>query len=270
MTGTIRTGIGGWTFEPWRGAFYPADLARAKQQHFATRHLGTIEINGTFYRTQKPETFAKWRDIAPDGFVYSVKALQYSVARKKLAEGEDSIRRFLTSGLSELGNKLGPILWQFRETRQFDPDDIAEFLALLPARIDGVAVRHVLEARHPSFACPEFVALARHHGVAIVVADHERFPQIADLTADFVYARLMRTQEEITTGYATDDLEGWAKIAKGWAGGVQPKGLNYVTKRTAAKQPRDSFVYFISGAKVRNPAAAMALADLISPPGAKA
>ncbi len=261
MPGKIRIGIGGWTYEPWRGSFYPPDLPKAREQQFATSQLATIEVNGTFYRTQKPATFAKWRDLAPDGFVYSIKALQYCVARKKLAEGEDSIRAFLNSGLSELGDKLGPILWQFRETRHFDPDDIAAFLAMLPSRIDGVPVRHVLEVRHESFACPQFVDLARRHNIGIVVADHDRFPQIADLTADFVYARLMRSQENVATGYGAHALDHWSRIAASWARGAKPRDLAYAGGPAPGHKSRDVFIYFISGTKVRNPAAAIALAD---------
>ena len=263
MSGAIRTGIGGWTYEPWRGTFYPADLPKAKEADYAVGHLGTIEINGTFYRTQTPAIFAKWRDAAPKGFVYAVKALQYCVAKKKLAEAEDSISRFLASGLGELGDTFGPILWQFRETRKFDAEDMAAFMAMLPSKIDGVKARHVIEARHESFACAAFVDLARKHGVGIVVADHESHPQIADLTADFVYARLMRTREEVPTGYDEAGLDRWAGIAKAWAKGEKPDGLNHVTDAPADGKARDVFMYFIAGAKVRNPAAAMALAGLV-------
>ena len=263
MTGTIRTGIGGWTFEPWRGTFYPDDLPKTKEIDYAVSHLGTIEINGTYYSTQKPETFARWRDTAPEGFVYAVKAIQYAVRKKKLAEATDSIQRFLSSGLSELGDKLGPILWQFMATRKFDPEDIAAFLEMLPASINGVRSRHVIEARHESFACPEFVALARKHKVGIVIADHEEHPQIADLTTDFVYARLQRTQEDVATGYDAAGLTRWAGIARDWAKGEQPDGLTYVTDEKAEKTPREVFAYFIAGAKERNPAAAMALAGLL-------
>lgn len=258
---TIRTGVGGWTFEPWRGAFYPADLPKAKELDYAVSHLGTIEINGTYYRTQSPATFAKWRAAAPDGFVYAVKALRYAVMKRKLAEAEDSITRFLQSGLTELGETLGPILWQFMETRRFDPDDIAAFLAMLPDRLDGAALRHVLEVRHESFACPEFIALARKHGVGIVIAEHPSHPQIADLTADFVYARLMQSREDIPTGYDDTGLDRWAGIARQWAEGERPEGVSYVTDGAADGKKRDVFAYFISGAKVRNPAAAMALAE---------
>lgn len=260
---TIRTGIGGWTFEPWRGAFYPADLPKAKELDYAVSHLGTIEINGTYYRTQSPATFAKWRAAAPAGFVYAVKALRYAVMKKKLAEAEESVTRFLNSGLTELGETLGPILWQFMETRRFDPDDIAAFLAMLPDRLDGVALRHVLEVRHESFACAEFVALARKHGVGIVVAEHPDHPQIADLTADFVYARLMQSREDIPTGYDDAALDRWVGIARQWAEGERPEALTYITGTAADGRKRDVFAYFISGAKVRNPAAAMALAEKI-------
>jgi len=260
----IRTGIGGWTYEPWRETFYPKGLPKAKEMDYAVGHLGTIEINGTFYRTQTQATFAKWRDAAPDGFVYAVKALQYCVAKKKLAEAEESIGRFLASGLSELGERLGPILWQFRQTRKFDAEDIAAFLAMLPATLDGVRARHVLEVRHESFACAEFVALAREHGVAIVVADHVDHPQIADLTADFAYARLMRTQAAEPAGYDVAGLDRWAEIARTWAAGGRPEGLTYVTDSPADAQPRAVFAYFIAGAKERNPAAAMALAERVS------
>ena len=261
MTGTIRTGIGGWTFEPWRGTFYPETLPKAKELGYAVNHLTTIEINGTYYRTQTPRTFAGWRAAAPEGFIYAVKALRYAVMKKKLAEAEDTIQRFLASGLSELGDRLGPILWQFMETRRFDPDDMAAFMAMLPAAIDGVPMRHVVEVRHESFACAEFVDLARKHKVGIVVADHPEHPMIADLTADFVYARLMQGREDIPTGYDEAGLSRWANIAKDWAKGHRPEGLTYVTDAPADNKPRVVFAYFISAAIVRAPQAAMALAE---------
>ncbi|HWJ69724.1 MAG TPA: DUF72 domain-containing protein [Sphingobium sp.] len=267
MTGTIRTGIGGWTFEPWRGPFYPADLPKAQELDYAVRHLGTIEINGTYYRTQSPATFAKWRAAAPPGFVYAVKALRYAVMKKKLAEADESIARFLHSGLTELGDTLGPILWQFMETRHFDPDDIAAFLAMLPDRLDGVALRHVIEVRHESFACPAFVSLARAHGVGIVVADHPTHPMIADPTADFIYARLMQSRADVPTGYDDAGLDHWAAIMQQWAEGKQPDGLPYIADTPADGKPRDVFAYFISGAKVHNPAAATALAERLPATG---
>ena len=260
----IRTGIGGWTFAPWRGTFYPEGLRQADELAYAASHLGTIEINGTLYRLQKPASFAAWRDAAPENFVFSVKASRYCTNRKVLAEAGEGIERFFGQGIEELGDKLGPVLWQFAPSKAFDAEDFAAFLDLLPDTCGGLKLRHVLEVRHPSFACAEFVALARRHGAAIAIADHEQYPQIADLTADFVYARLMRSEEVVATGYRADALSHWAHIARSWRDGHVPAGLDYV----AAEDPpatlaRDVFVYVISGAKVRAPAAAMALAGLV-------
>ncbi len=263
MPATIRTGIGGWTYAPWRGAFYPAGLRQADELRYAASQLRTIEINGTFYRLQKPASFAAWRDAAPDDFVFSVKAARYCTNRRVLAEAGESIARFFQQGIAELGEKLGPILWQFAPTKRFDPDDFAAFLALLPATSAGLPLRHALEVRHESFACPQFVALARQHGAAIVLADHGQYPQIADATAAFIYARLMRTEEAIATGYTPEALASWATIARAWRDGETPPGLAYVAPPEPAAAPRDGYLYLIGGAKVRAPAAAMALAKLI-------
>jgi uncharacterized protein YecE (DUF72 family) len=260
-SGRIRVGIGGWTFEPWRGTFYPPKLPHARELDHATSHVTAIEINGTYYRTQTPASFEKWRKAAPDGFVYSVKASRFCTNRTKLAEAGESVARFLGQGISELGDKLGPILWQFMATKKFDADDFGAFLKLLPAKQDGVPLRHALELRHESFAVPEFIEMARAAGVAVVFADAPDKPCIADLTADFVYARLMDAKEEIETGYDAKALDRWAKIATSWAAGHQPEGLPYVAKQTAAKQPRDCFIFMINGAKVRAPAAAQALIE---------
>jgi len=261
---TIRTGIGGWTYAPWRGPFYPAGLRQADEVQYATAHLGTIEINGTFYRLQKPETFATWREAAPGNFVFAVKGSRFITNRKVLAEAGEGIAKFFAQGIEELGDKLGPILWQFAPTKAFDPEDFAAFLRLLPSKCAGLPLRHALEVRHESFACPEFVALAREHGTAIVIADHAQYPQIADLTADFVYARLMRTEETLATGYSAEALEQWAHIAQVWSGGQTPEGLEYASaEEESPAGPRNVFVYMISGAKVRAPAAAMALAELL-------
>ena len=241
MTGKIYAGIGGWTFEPWCGTFYPEGLAHKRELEFASRKLSSIEINGTYYSTFKPAVWTKWRDETPPGFVFSVKASRYCTNRKLLATAGDSVQRFVSQGLGALGNRLGPINWQFMATKQFDPDDLEGFLALLPRQIDGLPLRHALEVRHASFKDPRFYDLARRHNVAIVFADDDEFPAIEEQTADFTYARLMRTKEDIATGYAAADLKRWTERARGWA------------KRG------DVFVYFISGAKVRNPAAARAL-----------
>ena len=237
----IRAGIGGWTYEPWRGTFYPPKLPYAQELAFASRALPAIEINGTFYRTQKPDTFRKWAEETPDGFVFSVKAPRYAVNKRVLAEAGPSIERFAESGLEQLGGKLGPILWQFAPTKKFDAADFAAFLALLPLEAKGVRLRHVLEVRHASFKTPEFIELAAKAGAAIVVADSEDYPLIDEQTADFAYARLMRSRAEVETGYPADELDAWRKRAQGWA-----------------KGGRDVFVYFINGAKERAPAAAAA------------
>lgn len=257
----IRVGIGGWAYEPWRGTFYPPKLPHAHELAHASRRLTTIEVNGTFYRTQKPETFREWASEVPDGFVFSLKAPRYIVERKQLADAGEKIGWFLNSGIEELGDKLGPIHWQFGPRRTFDRDDFAAFLDLLPKTIEGRPLRHALEVRHESFAVPEFVELARAHKAAIVFADSDEYPAIADLTADFAYARLQRTVEDQPAGYDAASLDRWADVAHGWACGAAPDGLRYVTAAQPNGGPRDVFVYFIAGAKVRAPAAATALIE---------
>ena len=259
----IRIGIGGWTYEPWRGVFYPDKWPQKRELEYASRHVTAIEINGTYYSTFKPASFAGWRDTAPDGFVFAIKASRFCTNRKVLADAGDSIARFCGQGLTELGDKLGPILWQFMATKKFDPDDFGAFLKLLPARQDGVALRHAIQTRHESFACAEFVAMAREAGVALVYADSADYPAIADVTGAFVYVRLEQAQEEIDTGYGAAALDRWAGAARTWAAGGQPDGLPYVGESAPAKQPRELFVFFINGTKVRAPAGAQALIERI-------
>lgn len=254
----IRVGIGGWNYPPWRGTFYPKGLAQAKELEFASRALTSIEINATYHRLQKPDSFRKWAATAPEGFHFSVKAWQFATAKRDLAEGRGLVEKFLTSGFTELGEKLGPIVWQFAPTRKFETDNFAAFLALLPKELNGLSLRHALEVRHESFVNPEFVALARKHAVAIVLADSTKYPLIADPTADFVYMRLQRTEEKVETGYTSRTLKQWAERAKAFEDGSVPKDLPALAK-AADKKKRDVFVYFISGAKVRAPAAAQAL-----------
>ena len=208
--GRIRIGIGGWVFEPWRGTFYPDGLPQKRELEHAASHLGTIEINGTYYGSQKPESFARWRAETRDGFVFAVKGSRYITNRRVLAEAAPSIEKFFASGVTELKEKLGPINWQFMATKKFDPDDFAAFLKLLPKSHDGLKLRHAVEVRHDSFKVPEFVALARDHGVAIVTAADGAFPQIADLTAPFAYLRIMGTKENQPNGYSDAELDAWA------------------------------------------------------------
>lgn len=259
MTGKIRAGIGGWTFEPWRGVFYPQGLKQAEELAYASRQLSAIEINSTYYSTQKPESFAKWAASTPDGFVFSVKASRFCTNRRELSGAGESIDRFLNQGLIELGDKLGPILWQFMATKKFDPVDFEGFLKLLPKDLQGRPLRHCVEVRHASFAVPEFVQLCRHHNVAIVLAAHAEHPMIPDVTADFIYARLMTGTDECDTCYPPKELDLWAQRFKTYANGGVPADLPLVDPaHTADKRPRDCFVFFIHEAKVRAPAGAVA------------
>jgi uncharacterized protein YecE (DUF72 family) len=235
-------GVGGWTFAPWRGSFYPAGLAQARELDFAGRHLTAIEINGTFYRNQSRASFAKWRDAVPEGFVFTVKASRFCTNRKLLSSAGESIARFAAQGLTELGDKLGPILWQLAPTKVFDAEDMAGFLALLPRQQDGIALRHAIEPRHESFRDPAFFAMARAAGVAVVFAEAEKYPRFDEQTAPFTYARIQTAREELPNGYPDAELDRWAAQARAWAEGG-----------------RDVFLFFIAGAKVRNPAAAEAL-----------
>ena len=257
----IRVGIGGWTFEPWRGVFYPEGLAQKRELEYASRKLTTIEINGTFYGSQKPATFMKWHDETPDDFVFSLKAPRFATNRRVLAEAGESIERFFASGVLELRNKLGPVNWQFAATKQFDAEDFEGFLALLPQRVDGRAIRHAVEVRHESFRDEAFVALARKYGVAIVVAGDSKYPQIGDPSAPFVYARIMGTSESHPQGYTSDDLDLWTDRARVWAAGGMPKGLETVGKPPAKEGARDVYLYVISGFKPLNPAAGMAMIE---------
>jgi uncharacterized protein YecE (DUF72 family) len=259
-SGTVRAGMGGWTFEPWRGTFYPDKLPHAKELAFASQHVPTIEVNGTFYRTQTPATFAKWASETPDGFVFALKGPRYAVNRRVLAEAGDSIKRFVDSGPLELGAKLGPMLWQFAATKKFDAVDFSAFLALLPHKVGGAKLRHVVEVRHETFCTPEFIKLARQHAVPIVFAEHATYPAIPDITGDFVYARLQKGEDEVKTGYPPKALDAWAKRFKTWGEGGVPDDLPLIDEtHKPAKKPRDAFVYFIHEGKVRAPHAAMAL-----------
>ena len=256
--GAIRIGVGGWVYEPWRETFYTQGLAKTKELHHASRQFGTIEINGTFYRTQTPATFRKWADDTPEGFVFAVKASRYCVNRKDLADGADSITRFLDSGLTEMGAKLGPILWQLAGTKRYVPAEIEGFLGLLPKMQDGVTLRHVIEPRHASFVVPEFLAMARRHGIAIVLAMSDDYPLIPDPTADFCYLRLQTTVASEPRGFDAATLATWRERCLALAQGRAAPGLPLVGVTPEAR-PRDCFVYVIAGAKERNPAAAKAL-----------
>jgi uncharacterized protein YecE (DUF72 family) len=217
-----------------------------RELEYASRHLTSIEINSTFYGSQKPASFARWHAETPRDFVFSVKAPRYATNRRVLAEAGDSIRRFFDSGVLLLEDKLGPINWQLPPGKKFEPADFEAFLALLPARIGDRSLRHAIEARDTSFDTPVFRELAQRHDVAIVVAGDARFPAFAEATGPFVYARIMGTTQEHRTGYAPRSLHAWATQAGTWA-----------------SSGRDVFLYVISGFKERNPAAAVALIERV-------
>jgi len=258
----IYLGIGGWNFEPWRGVFYPKGLAQSKELAYASSKLTSIEINSTFYGSQKPETFRKWAETVPDGFVFSVKGPRFATNRRVLAEAGDSIKRFLDSGVTELGDRLGPMLWQFAPTKKFDPADFGKFLELLPEKHGKRPLRHVIEVRHDSFIVPEFIAMLREFNMPPVYTDHKTYPNIADVTSDFVYARLQQGEDTITTAYPPKELDAWAKRLQVWAKGGEPKDLPRVdTKHKTKAEPRKVFAYVIHEGKVRAPAAAMALIE---------
>ncbi|MBP7001262.1 DUF72 domain-containing protein [Amaricoccus sp.] len=241
MAGRIRIGVGGWTFEPWRKTFFPEKLPQKRELEYMAGKLSSIEINGTFYRTQKPATFAKWRAETPEGFVFALKGPRYATNRSALGEAGESVGWFIDSGIAELGDRLGPINWQLATTKKYDRDEMAAFLDLLPEKAGERKLRHAVEARHPSFA-DGFGEQARERGVAVVLAGDSEYPVIEGGTEDFVYARIMGTTEGHEAGYSEAALDGWAARAKGWAAAG-----------------RDVYLYVISGHKAANPAAALAL-----------
>jgi uncharacterized protein YecE (DUF72 family) len=245
----IHVGVGGWTYEPWRANFFPAGLPHSQELAYASRRLTAIEVNGTYYSTFKPPTFAKWRDETPDGFVFSLKANRFATNRKLLATAAESIERFVGSGITELGDKLGPLVWQFMPTKQFEPEDFEAFLALLPKSVEGRALRHVLDVRHESFRSPDYLPLARRYGCTTVHTDSDKFPAIADPESDLAYIRLMRSAADCETGYPAEVLGRWAQGAQAWTG---------------AGPAREVFIFLINGAKERAPSAAMELIQRLS------
>ena len=261
--GNIYIGVGGWTFAPWRGVFYPQNLTQAKELEYAASKLTSIEINGTYYGSQKPESFRKWAREVPDGFVFSVKGPRFATNRRVLAEAGDSIKRFYDSGVLELGDRLGPVLWQFAPTKKFDEADFGKFLELLPRKLDGRELRHVVEVRNDSFSVPTFVALLRKFATPVVFAEHGAYPAIADVTGEFVYARLQKGNDDIETCYPPKQLDAWAKRLQVWAGGGAPDDLPRIDPAKPKKIQRDVFAYVIHEGKVRAPAGAMELIERV-------
>jgi uncharacterized protein YecE (DUF72 family) len=255
----IVVGVGGWTYEPWRETFYPPDLPKTRELEFASRKLTSIEINGTFYRGQSPATFRKWASETPDDFVFSLKAHRVTTNRKDLTEAKSAIDRFLETGPLELGERLGPILWQLAPTKRFDVGQIEAFLSYLPHDIGGRRMRHAIEARHASFRDAKFIELARKYRVATVFAHSSKYAELYDVTSDFIYLRLQESQSAEPAGYSPAEISKWAKRISDWAAGGIPDDLPVLAKEKPPEVPRDCFVYVISGAKERAPAAAMAL-----------
>lgn len=254
----IRVGIGGWTYAPWRDNFYPKGLVQRRELEYASRQLTAIEVNGTYYGTQKPATYAKWAAETPEGFVFSAKAPMRIMQSRTLSKTGPQIDDFL-GGIVSLGDRLGPIVWQFDAGLKIDRDQFAQFLELLPDAVDGRAMRHVLDVRDPAFVDADFVALARRHGMATVFTDSPDYPSFADVTADFVYARLMRSRSDVPTGYSDAELEQWSGRLREWARGGEPSDLPRLASAPEQQASREVFVFFISSAKERNPAAAIAL-----------
>lgn len=262
--GAIHVGVGGWIFPEWRDNFYPKGLVQARELEYASRQLNAIEINATYYRLQSPDSFARWHDQTPEGFVFSLKGSKYVTQRRVLGEAGEAIGRYMASGVTRLGAKLGPIVWQFATTKRFEREDFSAFLRLLPREQDGLKLRHAVEVRHDSFRCEAFLEVARAAGVATVFADSDEYPSFADLTADFVYARLMKTRPDEPSGYPAAEIAGWAEACRAWSRGEDPAGLPHVPGEgsgkaaPASERPREVFAFYISGAKERNPHAAKA------------
>lgn len=244
--GKVRVGIGGWTYPPWRGSFYPEGLAQSRELPFAAQTFGALEINATFYGRQSSTSWEKWAASVPDGFQFTVKGSRYCVTRPKLADAGEGVLNFLNQGLDALGPKLGPILWMFAARRAFDREDMARFFDLLPASLNGLPLRHAIEPRHESFRDERFEQLARDHNAAVVFGDDDDFPCIDLNTADFTYSRLQRMNEDCPTGYSASRLRQFADRAR-----LQVDG------------GKDAFVFMINGAKARAPQAALALQDLL-------
>jgi uncharacterized protein YecE (DUF72 family) len=263
--GRIRCGIGGWTFEPWRGVFYPEKLSQKRELEYASRQLTAIEINGTYYSSFKPDSWAKWRESTPSGFKFAVKASRFCVNRKKLVDAKPSMDIFFAQGIEELQDRLGPILWQYMATKKFDYDDFASFFDILPRTLNGLPLKHVIEVRNATFADPKFIGLCRDHGLAICNSENENYPLIADVTADFVYLRLISASDDLPTGYESKDLDLWAGRFKAYAEGGVPADFTPIDRTGLPEAPRDVYAFVIHEGKVRAPAAAMELIKRVDP-----
>lgn len=282
----IRIGISGWRYVPWRGVFYPGSLPQHRELEFAASRFASVEINGSFYSLQRPESYARWHDATPDDFVFSVKGSRYITHMLRLRNVETPLANFFASGLFNLKAKLGPFLWQFPPNFRYDAEKLERFFELLPrdtgqalrlarhrdARMRGRSrlaidavrpLRHAIEIRHESFRDPGFISLLRRQGIALVVADTAgKWPHVEDLTADFVYVRLHGDKEIYSNGYTNRALDRWAKRIDAWSRGSQPEDARLISDRSArARRSRDVYVYFDNDIKVKAPFDALNLAD---------
>ena len=286
----IRIGISGWRYAPWRGTFYPEDLTQDRELEYASRSVPTIEINGSFYSLQRPERYARWYADTPRGFTFSVKAPRYVTHILRLREPEEAVANFFASGIFNLKEKLGPILWQLPPSLRFDPGVVESFLALLPhdtqaalalarrrgARMKGRSrlaidaarpMRHAMEVRHASFVDPSFVELLRRYDVALVVADTAgKWPYREDVTSDFMYLRLHGDKELYVSGYTRQALDRWARRIRAWARGGEPRDARRICGRSAPAASRDIYCYFDNDVKVRAPADARSLSARLGLP----
>ena len=288
MTGTVRIGISGWRYEPWRGVFYPEKLPQKEELTYASRRLSSIEINGSFYSMQRPEYYARWRDETPDDFVFALKGPRYITHIRKLDDVGFALSNLFASGLAELRRKLGPILWQLAPSLRFDADLVERFVAQLPRDTDAAAamaanhtekmdgraaldygpnrpVRHAIEVRNHSFADPAFVDILRRHNVAVVVGDTSgKWPRIEDVTADFVYLRLHGLEDDYPEGYTAEALDRWAERIRAWRDGGEPQDAKRVADASAVEaSPRDVYCYFDNDQKALAPRDAQALARVL-------
>jgi uncharacterized protein YecE (DUF72 family) len=289
--GIVRIGISGWTYPPWRGNFYPKGLPHADELSYASRQVETIEINGTFYSLQRPDSFARWYDETPEGFVFAVKGPRFITHIRRLRDIETPLANFFASGVLRLEEKLGPILWQLPPSFRFSPERLDHFLSLLPRDTEAAAtladhrsewlaerawakterqreLRHAIEIRHQSFLDPAFVALLRRHRVALVFADSVAWPYAEDVTCDFVYLRLHGSEELYASGYSDEALDHWAARIELWASGLEPDDARLIAtdERPPRQGARDVFVYFDNDAKVRAPVDARSLRGKLAPP----
>ncbi len=280
--GDIRIGVSGWTYAPWRGNFYPRGLPHRRELAFATRQFNALEINGTFYGMQVPSSFSNWADAAPPGFRYAIKGPRYLTHMLKLSRFEAPLANFFASGVLALGDRLGPILWQFPAAFALDPERLEPFLAALPHTARDAArlgakhdrrlrarawlrvahdhpVRHAIEIRHESFRDPRFIALLRRYGVALVCADTVDWPLLMDLSADFVYCRLHGNTELYNSRYADNELDRWAARARAWAEGKPMHDGNFIAPPLADGRMRDVFIFFDNTDKLAAPGNARGL-----------